>query len=103
MKFKVTSYEVFIRPPTSLLDENDCIALGLKENDRVMITGERATIAVMTYGKGVIESGTAGIPVSLLKKTGTNKDGTVDIVFAHAPDSVRYIRVLFRKNFKKRC
>ncbi|MBE6518888.1 MAG: AMP phosphorylase [Thermoplasmata archaeon] len=93
MKFKVKSYEVFIRTPTILLDENDCIALGLKENDRVMITGERATIAVMTYGKGVIESGTAGIPVSLLKKTGTNKDGTVDIVFAHAPDSVRYIRM----------
>ena len=93
MRFKVKTYDVIMTTPTILLDEQDCITLGLKDNDRVMITGERATIAVVTYGKDVIEPGTAGIPTSLLKKTGQNKDGTVDIVFTHAPDSVRYIRM----------
>lgn len=93
MRFKVNSYDVFMTTPTILLDESDSIALGLKDNDRVMVTGERSTIAVVTHGKGVIEPGTAGIPKTLLNKTGTNKDGTVDIVFAHAPDSVRYIRM----------
>jgi len=92
MKFNVKSYDVAMTTPTILLDEEDCITLGLKDNDRVSVTGETSKIAVVSIGRGVMEKGTVGMPTELLEMTGTAKDGTVDVIFAHAPDSVRYIR-----------
>jgi AMP phosphorylase len=92
MKFKVREVDVHSPDPQIMLDEKDCVELGVKENDRVMITGERSTIAIVTYSGGILEPGTAALQRGTLIKTGLNKDGTVDITYAHKPDSVRYIR-----------
>ncbi len=92
MKFNVKSYDVAMTTPTILLDEEDCITLGLKDSDRVSVTGEVSKIAVVSIGRGVMEKGTVGMPTELFEMVGTAKDGTVEIIFAHAPDSVRYIR-----------
>ena len=92
MKFKIKAYEVYTSEPEILLGHEDCEELGVKENDRVMITGVRSTIAVVSIGMDIAEKGTAIIPKSIADKVGTNPDGSVDIIYSHAPDSVRYIR-----------
>ncbi len=93
MRFNVKSIDVRTSDPQILLNEEDCVKLGVKENDRVSISGKKVTIALVSYVENIIAPGTAYIPSRLLDKTGTNDDGTVDIAFAHNPDSVRYIRM----------
>ncbi len=92
MIFKVKKYDVHASEPLILLDSEDCIKLGVKEGDRVMISGERSTIALAFHSEDMVEPGTAIIPTSILEKTGIGKDGTVDIIFTHPPESVRFIR-----------
>ena len=92
MKFNVKTYDVYTAEPQILLDDKDCETLGVKENDRVMITGQRSAIALVSHAVDLVQSGTAFIPSKIFERVGQNKDGTVEIVFAHAPDSVRFIR-----------
>ena len=92
MKFKVREVNIRSSDPYITLSKADCVELGVKENDRVSITGERTTIAMVAYSDDIVEQGTAIIQSQILKKTGLGKDGTVDIVYAHKPDSVRYVR-----------
>ncbi|MBE6524090.1 MAG: AMP phosphorylase [Thermoplasmata archaeon] len=92
MIFKVKKYDVHASEPLILLDSEDCIKLGVKEGDRVMISGERSTIALAFHSEDMVEPGTAIIPTSILEKTGVGKDGTVEIIFTHPPESVRFIR-----------
>ena len=92
MKFNVKTYDVHTAEPQILLDDKDCETLGVKENDRVMITGQRSAIALVSHAVDLVQSGTAFIPSKIFERVGQNKDGTVEIVFAHAPDSVRFIR-----------
>lgn len=92
MKFKVEEVEIYSSDPYVTLDKKDCIQLGVKENDRVSIMGQRSTIAIVAFSDNIVEPGTARIQSQTLKKTGIGDDGMVDIVYAHRPDSVRYVR-----------
>ncbi len=93
MKFNVKTVDVIASEPYVLLDREDGQALGVKENDRVMISGTKSSIAVVAFGNKLMEKGMVIMAAELFSKVGSNSDGTVDIVFAHAPDSVRYIRM----------
>ena len=92
MKFEVRSYDVHIAEPMVLLDVDDCLKLGVKENDRVTITGKKSAIAIVNVSSNLFDNGIALIPTAIIDKIGTNKDGTVDITYTHQPDSVRFIR-----------
>ncbi len=93
MKFNFKPVDVRASEPLILLDEEDCVELGVKENDRVNITGQNSVIAMVSYADNIVQKGTAYIPSNIIAKTGVNKDGTVNITYAHNPDSVRYIRM----------
>ena len=94
MKFNIKTFDVHSSDPMILLTDRDCQQLGIKENDRVSITGKKSVIAlVASSSEDIIPDGTAYVPEALIKKVGTNEDGTVDIVYAHNPESVRYIRM----------
>lgn len=93
MKFNIKPVDVRASEPMILLDEEDCVELGVKENDRVNITGQNSVIAMVSYADNIVQKGTAYIPSNIIAKTGVNKDGTVNITYAHNPDSVRYIRM----------
>jgi AMP phosphorylase len=92
MKFKVKAYDMDVSEAAVILNDKDCQTLGLKENDRVSVTGERTSVAVVAFARDLIQSGTVIMTKDMLETVGETKDGTVEIVFAHAPESVRYIR-----------
>ncbi len=93
MKFKVKTFDVYTPEPQVLLDAADCMQLGVKENDRVSITGKKSMIALVSYVDKPDLRGTIVVANSTIKKVGYNDDDTVDVVFAHAPESVRFIRM----------
>ena len=92
MKFKVQTRNVKTPEPEIMMNYQDCVTLGIKENDRVMITGSKSWIAIASYSEGIVDQGTVFLPTVIMDKVGTDKDGMVDVVYAHPPDSVRFIR-----------
>ncbi len=92
MKFKVKALNLMASEPQILLHDEDCVVLGVKDNDRVTIIGKRTTIALVAHTNQTIEPGTAYIPVQLLKQAGAQDGDTVDIAYTHNPDSTRFIR-----------
>jgi AMP phosphorylase len=91
MRFNVKVVNVYTSEPQILMNSADSEAMGLKENDRVNIIGSKSTTSLVSYAD-IVERGTVVIPRSIFDKTGMNGDGTVDVVFSHPPDSVRFIR-----------
>jgi AMP phosphorylase len=92
MKFKVKAYVMNSSEQTILLADEDSLAIGVKENDRVSVTGYRSAIAVVTHAKDIVPRGTVIMTKDLADRIGVGNDGEVDIKYAHAPDSVRFIR-----------
>jgi AMP phosphorylase len=92
MKLKPIPVDVVLAESTVLLSEKDSTQMGVKEGDRVVITGNKTVVAVASYGVGVVEDGSIKIPSSLLEKVGTYRDGTVNVQYSHKPDSVHFIR-----------
>ena len=92
MKFKVKALNLMASEPQILLHDEDCVVLGVKDNDRVTIIGKRTTIALVAHMNQTIEPGMAYIPVQLLKQVGAEDGDTVDIAYTHNPDSTRFIR-----------
>ena len=92
MKFNVKAFDVHTPEPQVMLNRQDCMTLGIKEADRVTVSGERSVVAMAFYTSNLVEPGTVIVTQDLLDKTGTLKDGTVEVMFTHPPESVRYIR-----------
>ena len=92
MKFKVKAYVMNTSEQAILLADEDSLAIGVKENDRVSVTGYRSAIAVVTIAKDIVPRGTVIMTKDLADRIGVENDGEVDIKYAHAPDSVRFIR-----------
>jgi AMP phosphorylase len=92
MKFRAEEVMVQFSDQQIVLNRNDCVELGVKENDRVNILGKESTIALVMLTDYDIGSKTAYIPTNILEKVGVGNGGTVDITYAHKPDSVRYVR-----------
>lgn len=93
MKLKVKHYDVGTSEPTVLLNEIDCIELGVKENDRVRIekNGGVATALVSTTST-LVDAGTILMPTKTMATAGVNVEDTVNVEYSPAPDSVRSIR-----------
>lgn len=88
MRFSVEEVNINSSDPQIIMDMGDCVKLGVKENDRVKVTGVTSTIAIVAISVDMVSPGTAGIPEQMIKKIGRGKDGKVDIVYTHKPDSV---------------
>jgi AMP phosphorylase len=93
MKLKVKHFDVDTSEPTVLLNDSDCIELGVKENDRVRIekNGGVATALVSTTSS-LAHSGTILMPTKTMATAGVKVGNTVNVEYSPAPDSVRSIR-----------
>jgi AMP phosphorylase len=93
MKLKVKYYDLDSSEPTVLLHDDDCIEIGVKENDRVkIVNGKGMARALVSRSDTLVEKGTIMMPGNLMKITGSEEGDTVDVDYASAPESVRTIR-----------
>ena len=92
MKLIVKNYDIDASEPTVLLHDNDCLEIGVKENDRVSITGSRSAVALVSRSDTLVEEGTVMMPAALLERCGVIDGGEVNVVYCQNPDSVRSIR-----------
>lgn len=92
MKLEVRYYDVDSSEPTALLHDDDCAEIGVKENDRISISGPRSAIALVSKSDTLVAKGAVMLPSSIMAKCGVSEGDTVSVQYASKPDSVRSIR-----------
>ena len=92
MKLEVRYYDVDTSEPTVLLHDDDCIEIGVKENDRVSIAGTRVAVALVSRSDTLVEKGCIMMPLNLMEKCAVDEGDTVNVHYSQKPDSVRSIR-----------
>ena len=92
MKLIVKNYDIDASEPTVLLHDRDCLEIGVKENDRVNISGARSAVALVSRSDTLVEEGVVMMPAPLMSKCGVREGEEVNVVYCQNPDSVRSIR-----------
>lgn len=92
MKLTVVYYDVDVAEPVVLMHEDDCTAIGVKENDRVSITGPKSAVALVTCSDTLVDRGKVLMPAPVMERCGVREGDEVEIAYSSKPDSVRSIR-----------
>ena len=77
--------------PVVLINGEDAVKIGAKDNDRVRIDGKRSAIALLNVSE-IVKPGEAVLSGNLKYRTGASDGDELNIVYASSPESVRSIR-----------
>lgn len=93
MKLKAVTTDFAIVSATVMMDPRDCAAIGVKENDRVRVTGPRGSLSVfLAIYDDAVDPGEVRIPAAVMKRIGADDGDEVDVAYSPSPESVRTIR-----------
>ena len=93
MKLKAKLYDVDLSDPSVILHDDDCITIGVRENDRVRIGNAAGEwVALVDRSDSVLKQGEVLIPERLMEKYGIKQGDELSVNHSPKPDSVNYIR-----------
>ena len=93
MKLKVKGYDVDTSEPSVVIHDDDCVIIGVKENDRVRITtGKESWVSLLTKSDTILKRGEILLPNAFMSKYNMKKGEIVEVEHSAKPDSVTYIR-----------
>ena len=70
MRLVVRYYDLDASEPVVLMHEDNCAAIGVKENDRVSISGMKSTVALVTQSDTLVDKGIILMPAPVLERAG---------------------------------
>lgn len=92
MQLRVVYYDIDSSEPTVMIHDDDCVEIGVKENDRVSVSGRSSTVALVSKSDTLVEKGTILLPQTVMRKISVTEGDVVNVQYAQKPDSVRSIR-----------
>lgn len=93
MRLRAKAVDALTPIAAATMDPVDCAEIGVKENDRVHLSGPRGDLTVMlTIFDDLVDSGTILLPFSVMKRLGAKDGDVVDVTYSPSPESVRSIR-----------
>ncbi len=93
MKFKVKIVDVMSGTAMCAMDPKDCLELGVKENDRIRLSGPKGDVTVvLVTSDQFVDPGVILIASKSAKRIGAADGSEIDAVYSPAPESVRAIR-----------
>lgn len=92
VKLTIREYDIASEASLVLLNGRDCEVLGIDEGDRVIVTGDDQTVAVVSVSRTLVQEGEILATPGLLVRCGALPGSVVDVTASHAPESVRHIR-----------
>ncbi len=92
MKIKCKVINVLTSTPLAGMDPDDCARIGVKENDRVHITGPKGEVAVALVSSNMIGDGFLYLSEGVANRLGVKDGDEAEVVFCPSPESVRAIR-----------
>ena len=93
MKLTANYYDLDTNLPVVLLHMEDCAEIGVADNDRVSVCGnKKVQICMVSMSDTLLERGQVLIPGALMEKLAIESGDVVDVQYMPKPDSVRTIR-----------
>jgi AMP phosphorylase len=91
MKLKTKYYDVDSATARVVINDEDCIEMGVREGDRVRIDGAKTFVALVSRSDTIVKSGTMLVPQMVLDRISVKAGDSVEVVLSPKPDSVRSI------------
>jgi len=93
MRLIAKQVDLLVSSPMAAMDPADCRELGVKENERVRLTGPKGeVIVILTTSDMLVCAGTIVIPEFVMKRIGAKDGDFLDVAYSPTPESVRSIR-----------
>jgi AMP phosphorylase len=92
MKLKVRYYDVDSAEARVVINDVDCLEIGVKEGERVRLDATKSFAAIVSRSDTVVKQGEILLPQLLMDKIGTKKGEVINVVYSPMPDSVKSIR-----------
>ncbi len=92
MKLQARQADIVTSGPIALLNSNDCLKLGVGENDRIRVTGEDSAVCAVIITDRYIPEGLIALTEQTMNKCGAKDREDVEVAYSPMPESVRSIR-----------
>lgn len=93
MKFKAKIVDVMSGTAICAMDPHDCVELGVKENDRIRLSGPKGDMTVvLVTSDQFVDPGMVLLSSKVAKRIGAEDGIDIEAVYSPAPESVRAIR-----------
>lgn len=93
MKLSAKIVDVMAGTAMCALDPRDCTELGVKENDRIRLVGDKAEMTVLLVTSDqFVDPGSVLISAKVARRIGVSDGEDVDVFYSPSPESVRAIR-----------
>lgn len=93
MKLKCKMADILSSTPMGGMDPIDCAAIGVKENDRIRISGPKGDISVVLIcSDQLVKQGTILLSEKVAQRIGAVNGHMVEVSYSPSPESVRAIR-----------
>lgn len=92
MKLTVRNFDVDESLPRVIINDEDCIEIGVKEGDRVRIDATRSFVVTANKSDTLVKRGEVLMPKAVMDKIGASEDSEVNVVYSPSPESVKSIR-----------
>ena len=92
MKLKAKHADIVTSGPIAFLNSNDCLKLGVGENDRVRITGKNSAVCAVIITDSYLMEGNIALTKQMMSRCDISDGDEIDVVYSPMPESVRSIR-----------
>ena len=92
MKLKLRSIGIDSREPTVILNEDDCLTMGVDVNDRVKVDFGRTMLMSVIISDDPLQKGFVSVPSNLMQRCIIGDEVYADVEYTPMPESVRCIK-----------
>jgi len=78
--------------PVAVMNRNDCLKLGVGENDRIRITGGNTAVSTIIITERYVQEGNIALTSDMISKCSAKLGEEIDVVYSPMPESVKSIR-----------
>ena len=92
MKLKVRSVGLDSQEPLVILNNDDCLTMGVDINDKVRLVCDDPRILSVAISYDPRTKGTASIPFDIISRCGIAEDDEMEVEYSAPPESIRSIK-----------
>ena len=92
MKLKVRSVGLDSQEPLVILNNDDCLSMGVDINDKVRLVCDDPRILSVAISYDPRTKGTASIPFDIISRCGIAEDDEMEVEYSAPPESIRSIK-----------
>ena len=92
MKLRIKEVDVLAAHARAMLNTEDAIELGVKEGERILLSGKRPLAVLLNISDTLVKKGEIMIATKILGQIGAAEGDEINVTYSPVPESVKSIR-----------